>query len=468
VLELTIIAVAVMAAVSIRSRGAGVGAGSIAIDPLLAAVPVLIALATGLVLLRVYPVPLGALAALAARGRGLIPTFPLWGAARHSRMAAIPLLVILVATAMGAFSAAILETLADGQAAAAWRSVGADWRVDGNRQFGVPPGFDPTSIDGIEASTGIVAKEARIRTGVVRRTEVRLDGIDPAGLAEVTDGSPLPSGLPAAFDRADWPATIGLEGDPLPVVVSPEVAARGQVGPGTTFHLMVAGIDATAEVVGIRDALPGSDDDESFVIAPLGALMAAYPEVTWSPTSYVLRGGPETLDAIVAAAAPYGDLVHISSREAIYEILHDAPLVATLEAGIAVAIGIAVAYAALALLAGLTLILADRRRDLHVLRTLGLSRRDLTSTILIEHMPLVLVALVGGTVAGLGIAWLLGPSIGLEAYADGGPAPAIAIDPLATFTVGILPTGLGIIVVSIAAILARRADLGRAMRFQES
>ena len=78
------------------------------------------------------------------------------------------------------------------------------------------------------------------------------------------------------------------------------------------------------------------------------------------------------------------------------------------------------------------------------------------------------MALVGGTLAGLGIAWLIGPSIGLEAYADGGPTPPLAVDPLATLTVGVLPTVVGIVAVSIAAILVRRADLGRAMRFQES
>ena len=467
VLEVTIVAVAVMATLSLRSRGAGAGQGGIAIDPLLAAVPVLIALATGLVLLRIYPVPLRALAAVAARGRGLIPTFPLWGAARHSRMAAIPLLVILVATAMGAFSAAILETLSDGQAAAAWRSVGADWRVDGDRQFGVPSGFHPETIDGIDASTGVVAKEARIRTDVVRRTQVRVDGIDPNGLAAVTSASPLPIGLPPTFERADW-AGVGTEDDPLPVVVSPDMAARGQVGIGARFDLAIAGIGAAAEVVGIREPLPGSPTDEPSVIAPLGALVAAYPGVTWAPTTYLLRGDLDAADGLRAAAAPYGDLIDIRSREAIFAILHDAPLVETLQAGIAVAIGVAVAYAALALLAGLTLILADRRRDLHVLRTLGLSRRDLTSSILIEHVPLVLVALVGGTLAGLGIAWLIGPSIGLEAYADGGPTPPLAIDPVATLVVGVLPTVLGIVAVSIAAILVRRADLGRAMRFQES
>ena len=468
VLEGTILVITGLAAAALRSRGVGDGAGPVAIDPLLAAVPVLVALAAGLVLLRLYPLPLRALAALAARGRGLLPAFPLWGASRHSRLVAVPLLVILVATAMGAFSAAILHTVREGQASAAWRSVGADWRLDGDRQVGLPGALDPLAVDGIEAATGLVQTSGRLRTETVRRAPIRVDAVDPAGLAEVVRDAPLPVTLPAALDRPTWPSTIGTEADPIPVTITPDAAIRAGVGPGGTIHLTVAGIEAVTTVVAVGDPLPGSLTDEPSLTAPLGALAIAYPGVRWYPTSFLLRGEPGAADAIQAAVAPYPNLVDVRSREALFVTLRDAPVVVVVQTAVTVAIALAAIYAGLAILAGLTLAIATRRRDLHVLRTLGLSSRGLAGSLVIEQIPLVLVAVVGGAVVGVLIAWLLGPSVGLEAYADGGTALPIAIDPGSTILVGVLPTLVGVAAVIVATLLARRADLAGAVRFHDA
>ena len=468
VIEGTILVIACLAAAALRSRGAGDGGGPVAIDPLLAAVPVLVALAAGLVLLRLYPYPLRALAALAARGRGLLPAFPLWGASRHSRLVAVPLLVILVATAMGAFSAAILQTVREGQATAAWRSVGADWRFDGDRQLGLPGALDPSAIDGIEAATGLVQTFGRLRTETVRRAPIRIDAIDPAGLAEVARDAPVPTALPAEMDRVEWPATVGTDTDPIPVTISADAAIRTGVGPGGIIHLTIAGIEATTTVVAVQEALPGSPTDEPSLTAPLGALAIAYPGVRWYPTSYLLRGGADAAPAIDAAVAPYPNLVDVRSREARFATLRDAPVVVVVQTAVSVAIALAAIYAGLAILAGLTLAIATRRRDLHVLRTLGLSSRGLAGSIVIEQVPLVVVAVVGGAVVGVFIAWLLGPSVGLEAYADGGPALPVAIDPLSTVLVGVLPTLVGVAAVVVATLLARRADLAGAVRFHDA
>lgn len=468
VIEGTIVVVAIMAAVALRSRGAGDGRGPAGVDPLLAAVPVLVALAAALVLLRVYPFPLHALAALASRGRGLIPTFPLWGAARHSRLVTIPLLVILVATAMGAFSAAILHTVREGQLTAAWRAVGADWRIDGDRRVGIPGAIDPTTIAGIEGATALVEIDGRVRTETARRNPVRVDGIDPAWLQYLSRDAPVPVDVPDSLERTDWAPTTGADADPLPVVVSPDAAARAGMGVGTAFHLTISGIEAAATVVDIADPLPGGDPDEPSVVVPLDALRIAYPGVRWQPTSWLLRGPASAGPAVLEAVSPYGEVLAVRSRDAVDRALRDAPVVSIVRDGINVAIGIAVAYAGLSLLAGLTLAIATRRRDLHILRTLGLSTRGLSSSIVIEQVPLVLVAVVGGAAVGIVTAWLLGPSVGLEAYADGRGTLPVAIDPLATVLVGIVPTAVGVVAVVLATLLSRRADLAGAVRFHDA
>ena len=74
----------------------------------------------------------------------------------------------------------------------------------------------------------------------------------------------------------------------------------------------------------------------------------------------------------------------------------------------------------------------------------------------------------GGAGVGVLIAWLLGPSVGLEAYADGGSPLSIAIDPVTTLVVGVLPTLVGVAAVIVATLLARRADLAGAVRFHDT
>ena len=168
------------------------------------------------------------------------------------------------------------------------------------------------------------------------------------------------------------------------------------------------------EVVGVADVLPGDPATSTFLVAPIGAMQAVYPGVRLDPTSYLVRRGRRPRrPARAAAIAPYGDLVHLRSRDAVYRALHETPLIAIVEAGMGLALVIGVGYAGLALLAGLTIALAIRRRDLHVLRTLGLSRGGISSTIVIEQVPLLLVALIGGGLVGVGLALAIGPSVGL-------------------------------------------------------
>ncbi|HEU0243300.1 MAG TPA: hypothetical protein VFQ75_05300, partial [Candidatus Limnocylindrales bacterium] len=99
VLEGLIVAAAIGGAILLRQRGvAAVGAanGGTGFDPLVAAVPALVGLAAGIVVIRLYPVPLAAVAWVAARGRGLVPML----AARRAREggASSAVLLVLLAT----------------------------------------------------------------------------------------------------------------------------------------------------------------------------------------------------------------------------------------------------------------------------------------------------------------------------------------------------------------------------------
>jgi putative ABC transport system permease protein len=80
-------------------------------DPYLAAVPLLLGLAAGIVAVRLYPLPVRLLAAAAARRRDLVPALALRRVARQPGVTAAPLLVLLLGVSVSVFAAAMAATL---------------------------------------------------------------------------------------------------------------------------------------------------------------------------------------------------------------------------------------------------------------------------------------------------------------------------------------------------------------------
>lgn len=123
-LRLAVEALVVIAALGgaylLRRRGLSPEGG---FDPYLAAVPVLVGLATGLLALRLYPLPLHALAWAAAPRRDLVPALGLRRLARQPSLAAAPLLVVLLATSVGVFAATMSSSIAGAQEGVAATSL---------------------------------------------------------------------------------------------------------------------------------------------------------------------------------------------------------------------------------------------------------------------------------------------------------------------------------------------------------
>jgi putative ABC transport system permease protein len=89
------------------------------VDPFLAAVPILVSLAVGLLAVRLYPLPLRALATALAPRPDLVPAFGVRRLARQPSLAAAPFVVVLLAASSGAFTATLATTLAAAQEGAA-------------------------------------------------------------------------------------------------------------------------------------------------------------------------------------------------------------------------------------------------------------------------------------------------------------------------------------------------------------
>ncbi len=138
VFDLLVVAVAVGGALSLRGRDPTTVATSGA-DPALVAVPVLVALAGAIVVLRLYPQASRLGARAAAARPGLPVAHGLRGAARGAAGQQVSLVALVLVTAMGVSSAIVLGTLAQGQESAAAETVGADFRVEEHAPGGLPP-----------------------------------------------------------------------------------------------------------------------------------------------------------------------------------------------------------------------------------------------------------------------------------------------------------------------------------------
>ena len=119
--EALVIVASLAGAYLIRRRGLSPEDG---VDPFLAAVPILVGVAVGLLAVRLYPLPLRGLARSLASRRDLVPTLGVRRLARQPSLAAAPFVVVLLAASAAAFTATLAASLAaaqDGAAAEASR-----------------------------------------------------------------------------------------------------------------------------------------------------------------------------------------------------------------------------------------------------------------------------------------------------------------------------------------------------------
>jgi putative ABC transport system permease protein len=103
---------AVLALFLLRRRGI---AGERGFDPYLAAVPLLLALAVGLVALRLYPFPMRVLANGTAKRRDLVPSLGFRRVSRQPVVTTAPLLVVLVSVSVALFAAVVAASLDSAQ-----------------------------------------------------------------------------------------------------------------------------------------------------------------------------------------------------------------------------------------------------------------------------------------------------------------------------------------------------------------
>ncbi|MFI6820006.1 ABC transporter permease [Micromonospora sp. NPDC050187] len=466
--EVTVLLVAVLGLVLLRRRGLDAGGG---VDGYLAAVPVLLAVAVALLVLRALPWPLRLLDRAAARARGALLFLGVARAGRGTPVTTGPLAVLVVAVSTGVFSAVVTDTVGRARDTAADLSVPADAWLTGYA-------FTPDTTDRLAGLPGVRAV-APVR---IDSNRPLLSGTDPQartlGTARVMVVDAPAFARVAAVSGVDVDVPEALRaarrGDgPVPAVVSPDVAEAL----GDTAAADVQSRLYPFRVAGVVDTFPGVDlGTDRFVVLPWQAL-TEYAHTPVIPNRFLLAADGHDPAAVLAAAddgqrrwqaavlgtqvdvpeVPAQLLTRSAFRDGLDRTGANDVLVLAFTVG-------AVGGSALAVLAVGFAVLADSRsrtRMLSRLRTLGFSEGQGRRLLMSELVPLVGVAALVGAAVGVALPGLLGPALGLSAFTPGVTA-GWYLDPL---VVGVV---LGLVAVGLAAGLGVEILVNRRTRPAET
>ncbi|AGL16576.1 FtsX-like permease family protein [Actinoplanes sp. N902-109] len=442
--EVAVVATAAIAMTVLYQRGALPSDGGTVLLP--ASAPALSALTGALVLVRLLPAILGLTLRQALRSTRPLAVF---GAARAASAAkqVLPVLALVAAAALATFALILSGTVGAGLADGAWRSVGADARVDLPEQSAA---MTAALTERIAASPGVrhaVAAQVSESSSVVvdgATRQVRLTVVDSAAYRALLAGSARPS-LPAL------PATAGT----VPVLIH---SADGTLRAGRTLDLIredKPAVQLTA--VTTTTALGGTGDE---VLADAATLAAA--GVAVQPNTIWVTGPGAAAAATTAVAGDTGASVVI--RADVLRERRGAPLVAGLVRLAAAAAGILLVLSLLGLALGAAAGAPERWQTLSRLRTLGLRTREARRVAVGELLPLALVAALGGPALGVLLAVLTVGPLGLRVLTAQAADPELVLPWAGVAGVAVALPVMVLAVVRVEAAVRRRNRLSEVLR----
>ncbi|MDR6906775.1 putative ABC transport system permease protein [Agromyces sp. 3263] len=451
--ELLVLLVAVAAVVLLMRRGLATSAAQAGVDPLLAAVPLLLSLVACLVALRLYPIPLAGLVRSMAARPGLVPFLGSARALRDPSAGLVPVLAVVVGVSVAVFSSVLLGTVRAGIDDAAAARVGADAAVSG-----LP--FTRAQLDEFRAVPGV---EAIAPVYSTRGSDLIIDGrqrtttlivVDTAEMRRVQAGRPDATPLPEALATPP-----GDDGVPVLVsgVVDQVIGAADDVElDGEPFHALAVVDGATAYSPRSNWVLIDRANAEPFTD-------------TLVPRAVLVRfaAGGDAAETTAALATIAGDGATTVTATDLAAQLGGQSTTRGLVTALVGAIALSSLLTVLAIVLTLVVGRPSRERLLPLLSTLGLGRRGERALVAWEIGPVAVVAVVVGAALGAVLPFVVLQGVDLRAFTGGDAQPAVVYDP---WLITAVLAG-SVLVTAVAAAAASgvdgRVNAARAMRKEE-
>ena len=449
-IEAVIVGLAALSLFLLARRGLVASSEAVGIDPLLAATPLLLSISVCLLVLRLYPVPLLGLLRTMRRRRGATG---LLGAARAVRQPALGFsaaLALVVGISVAVFSVVMSTTIASALEAATTQEVGADLRVEAVN-------LAPAVADAVDAAPGVLGV-AGTQLAPNRSFEARVD-VDVNIILADTEA--------LRIVRPDLPLGLSEEvGGRIPVLVSQDLVDRFPNGDAT-----LEGQAATTVGSIPSTWLPGMTERWVIVDAAFagevtgGEFRAGDLLVAVEPGLDPADLAPEIEAVVTAAQTPDDrDNVLVFDRTTQLADARAAPTIAGLEFALALAALGALLLSVLTVVLASVTAAASRHRILGVMRTLGMSPRQVGGLILWELGPVAITAVLAGTALGLVLPWIVTGALDLRPFVGGAETPVPTVVPLA---VALAAAGFILVVAlagAIAVAIGRRLDPSTILR----
>jgi hypothetical protein len=470
VLELTVLLATAAGVAALRSQGP---------DGILGAVPVLVALAVVLLLLRVYPLVLRLVLRQTRRGRGVVGFVGAARAAHDAPATGLALFVLVLTLGTAVFGGLVQRTVDDGL------TTGAAWSTGADASATVAGTVAPAGTTAV-APTGIRTALQHLRTldlagqadGAVV-SQVAVITVDPRQLAAIAPKSPLADALLSGL--ATPPGTRLDASAPLPSFLSPGLRARERTG-GFTTTVVTQGqppVNLTLKPVGtltdaeLRDPLLGPVTAQLPEGTPMLITTATADHLLSAQASgstvLLLKGdgknnGASPTALRSAAAKALGPLARIRVRAETLSALRADGLTQGLGTLYTTSSILAALSGLLALALELTLTSHERSRTTSFLRTLGLGGREAGAIHFLQLLPLAVASAVGGTLLGLLEPRLLAGTLDLRQFTGGPAQPALHTDYSLTLALVAGVTALILAAAATETVLARKRRLGAVLR----
>ncbi|HZN21438.1 MAG TPA: ABC transporter permease [Gaiellaceae bacterium] len=283
------------------------------------------------------------------------------------------------------------------------------------------------------------------------------------------------TGASTAIGEAPVTFTITPGQNELPQAI-PAVATSGfleTTGTDVGGTVALGPADPELTLVGSVRGFPTLPPEEGGVVVDLPTYLAAVYLATGElprPTEWLLDAEPGRERAVAQAllAPPYSS-AEVVDRVGVTERLTRDPVALGISGALSLGFVAAAVFAVLGFAVSAAVSTSERTTEFAVLRSLGLSSRQLSAWLALEGGITVVLALVGGIVLGGLVAWLVLPFVSL-AGEGGRPFPEVVVE-LPWEAVALLAGSLFAVlalVVGIQLLLLRRLALAPALRAGET